>query len=138
MLPRPVTAWVLETETQVLQPVQQAFYPLHLCSPCFKNIFLLKNIYIYNLGYCDGLSRNGPQSLVIKKWHYLTRIKGRGFVGGSVRVGFAQIRPSVSLLLLPRDVELQAPSPAPCRSVYHHTPCHEDNGQTSETVRSYN
>lgn len=130
MLPRPATMWVLETETQVLQPVQQAFYPLHLCSLCLRNTFLLKK-HIYNLGYCDGLNRNGPQSLVIKKWHYLTQIKGCGFVGGSVSKGGLCSNQA-------QCFSLTAPSPAPRQSVYHHTPCHEDNGQTSETVRSSN
>ena len=53
----------------------------------------------------------------------------------SLGVGFgvsnAQVKPSISLFLLSADpdIELSAPSPAPCLPAYYHASSHhEDNG----------
>ena len=52
---------------------------------------------------------------------------GRGFEVSDVQ---ARCSVSLSLFLLPADpdVELSAPSPAPCLSAHYHASCHDDNG----------
>lgn len=72
------------------------------------------------------------ECLVIRKWHYLGRIRKWALVGRSVslkvgsEVSKAQVRPSVSLFLLPvdLDIELLATSPAPCLTACCHTSHH--------------
>ena len=73
-------------------------------------------------GHCNSLNENGP-----------TGPQGAALLGGvalSKSITSRQTLRFQSLFLLPEDpdVELSAPSPAPCLPAYHHASCHEDNG----------
>jgi hypothetical protein len=61
-------------------------------------------------------------------WPYWKKcvIMGSGF-----EVSYAQAMPSMThslLLAVDLDVELSAPSPAPCLPAHCHASCHDDNG----------
>ena len=81
------------------------------------------------------------EHLLIREWSYLRRVGRCNLVG----VGVAllekvclrfqkpkQVRSSVSLFLLPEDldVELSAIFSTPSLPVYCHAPCHDDKGLT--------
>jgi hypothetical protein len=54
-------------------------------------------------------------------------------LGMGFEVSKAHARPSLSVPKY-QDVELSAPSPAPYLPVCHSASCHDNNGQSSETV----